>query len=386
MSQVSGWKWSDAQRAELWRRWKTGQSMSAIGLALGHRSSSIHDLLAVRGGIAPVPRRRSAVALTAAEREEISRGLAVGESIRSIAAGLDRSPSTVSREITRNGGCARYRASAADQAAWDRALRPKLCVLAQRPALCAAVAKQLALKWSPQQISSWLEQEYPHDQTLRVSHETIYRSLFIQARGALKKELVAHLRTKRTMRRSQHATTKGQRRGQIVDAISIRERPAEVENRAVPGHWEGDLLIGGRRSQIATLVERHSRLVLLVKLQGKDSANVVEALIRQMRQLPMELRKSVTWDRGAEMARHKSFTLATDIDVYFCDPKSPWQRGSNENTNGLLRQYFPHGMELSQLSQDDLNAVAHELNQRPRQTLGFQSPANVFNKFVASTP
>ncbi len=385
MSQVSGWKWSDEQRLELWRRWKAGQSVTAIGRALGHGSSSIHDLLAVRGGIAPVVRRRSRLALTLAEREEISRGLAAGDSIRSIAARLDRAPSTVSREIVRHGGRGRYRASAADQAAWNRALRPKPCVLSQRPALCAAVAGQLARRWSPQQISGWLEQAYPHDQTLRVSHETIYRSLFIQARGVLKKELVAHLRTRRRMRRSRMATAKGQPRG-IVDAISIRERPAEVEDRAVPGHWEGDLLIGARQSQIATLVERHSRFVLLVKLQGKDSASVVDALTRQMRQLPVELCKSVTWDRGTEMAQHKVFTLATDIDVYFCDPQSPWQRGSNENTNGLLRQYFPHGMSLASFSQNDLDLVALELNQRPRQTLGFQSPANVLNKFVASTP
>jgi len=386
MSQVSGWKLSESERAELWRRWKAGESTRRIGWVLGRRSSSIHQLLAARGGIAPVPRRRSAVALTLAEREEISRGLAAGNSIRSIAAGLDRSASTVSREIARNGGRGRYRASGADQAAWDRALRPKLCVLAQRPALCAAVAERLILEWSPQQISRRLEQEYPHDQTLRVSHETIYRSLFIQARGALKKQLVAHLRTRRAIRRSRNASTQGQARGQIVDAISIRERPAEIEDRAVPGHWEGDLLIGARQSQIATLVERHSRYVLLVKLQGKDSARVVEALARQMRQLPIELRKSVTWDRGPEMARHKVFTLATDIDVYFCDPQSPWQRGSNENTNGLLRQYFRHGMELSQFSQDDLDFIARRLNERPRQTLGFSTPAEVLNKFVASIP
>ena len=257
-------------------------------------------------------------------------------------------------------------------------------MLAQRPALCEAVAGRLTLQWSPQQISGWLEREYPHDQTLRVSHETIYRSLFIQARGALKRALVAHLRTQRLMRRSRHATAKGVPRG-IIDAISIRERPAEVEDRAVPGHWEGDLLMGAQHSQIATLVERASRFVLLVKLPSKDSASVVHALTDQMRQLPAELRKSVTWDRGTEMAQHKVFTLATDIDVYFCDPQSPWQRGSNENTNGLLRQYFPDGMELSQFSQDDLNFVARRLNERPRQTLGFATPAYVLNQFVAST-
>lgn len=386
MSQASGWKLSQAERSELWRRWKAGESTRSIGWALGRRSSSIYQLLAARGGIAPVPRRRSAVALTLEEREEISRGLAAGDSVRSIAARLDRSASTVSREVARNGGRRRYRASVAEQAAWDRALRPKPCVLAQRPALCTAVAGRLALEWSPQQISRWLEQEYPHDQTLRVSHETIYRSLFIQARGALKKQLVAHLRTRRSIRRPRNASTQRQTRGQIVDAISIRERPAEVEDRAVPGHWEGDLLIGARQSQIATLVERHSRFVLLVKLQGKDSARVVDALIRQMRQLPVELCKSVTWDRGPEMAQHKVFTLATDIDVYFCDPQSPWQRGSNENTNGLLRQYFRHGMELSQFSQDDLDFVARRLNERPRQTLGFKTPAHVLSKFVASIP
>lgn len=384
MSQVSGWKWNEAERSELWCRWRAGESVTAIGRALGRGSSSVHDLLAVRGGIPPGVRRRSAVALTLAEREEISWGLAAGRSIRSIAAGLERSPSTISREVVRNGGAGRYRASAADQAAWDRALRPKLCVLRQRPALCELVAGRLAKRWSPQQIAGWLEQAYPHDQTLRVSHETIYRSLFIQARGALKKELVAHLRTRRRIRRARSASVPGRPSG-IVDAISIRERPAEVEDRAVPGHWEGDLLIGARHSQIATLVERHSRFVLLVKLQGKDSASVVSALAQQMQQLPAELRKSVTWDRGTEMAQHKAFTVATDIDVYFCDPQSPWQRGSNENTNGLLRQYFPDGMNLASLSQQDLDQVALELNQRPRQTLGFRSPANVFDSFVAAT-
>lgn len=386
MSQASGWKWSDEQTLELWRLWKAGRSVTAIGRALGRGSSSIHDLLAVRGGIAPVPRRRSSRALSLSDREEISRGLAAGESVRSIAAGLGRPASTVSREIVRNGGAAGYRAAAADQAAWDRSLRPKRCLLARHPVLCEAVATQLALQWSPRQISGWLEREYPDNQTLRVSHETIYRSLFIQARGALKKELITHLRTHRLMRRSQHATAKGQRRGQIVDAISIRERPAEVEDRAVPGHWEGDLLIGARQSQIATLVERQSRFVLLVKLQGKDSSTVVHALARQMGQLPVELRKSLTWDRGTEMAQHKVFTVATDIDVYFCDPQSPWQRGSNENTNGLLRQYFPDGMELSQFSQDDLDFVANRLNQRPRETLSFRSPAQALSQFVASIP
>ena len=376
---------SDAQKAELWRRWKEGQTLSEIGLALSKHAGSIHGVVLAKGGIAPVARRRSRRTLTLNEREEISRGLAAGSSIRQIAHGLGRSPSTVSREVTRHGGPARYRASDADQAAWDRALRPKACRLATQPRLRQIVASKLALQWSPEQIANWLEQQYPDDQTMRVSHETIYRSLFIQARGVLKKELVSHLRSRRIMRRAKVATTKGQPRGQIIDAVSIRERPADVEDRAIPGHWEGDLISGARNSHIATLVERHSRFTLLVKVAGKNTSSVVDALSKQVRKLPAHLRQSLTWDRGMELAKHKDFTIATDVKVYFCDPQSPWQRGTNENTNRLLRQYFPNGTDLSTFSQRHLNRIALRLNQRPRKTLGFQTPARILNNSVALT-
>jgi IS30 family transposase len=247
------------------------------------------------------------------------------------------------------------------------------------------VATKLASYWSPKQISGWLKEQYSKDETMQVSHETIYRSLFIQARNVLKKELIAHLRSRRTMRRSKLASTKSQSRGHIVDAVSIRERPAEIEDRAVPGHWEGDLLIGTKSSQIATLVERRSRFVMLTKLTGRDTVTVVSALSKHVRTLPANLRLSLTWDRGFEMADHKDFTVATDVKVYFCDPRSPWQRGSNENTNGLLRQYFPKGTDLSVLTQAELNRVARQLNERPRETLGFKTPACILDQSVAAT-
>lgn len=376
---------SDAQKAELWHRWKDGQSLSDIGRALSKHAGSIHGVVSLNGGIVPAVRRRSHLALTLAEREEISRGLAAQISIRQMAAEIGRAPSTVSREITRHGGLSRYRASAADAKAWDRAQRPKPCRLATQHQLRDVVAAKLALDWSPQQIAGWLEQQFPEDETMRVSHETIYRSLFIQARGVLKKELVGHLRSRRMMRRSKKASTDGQPRGQIIDAISIRERPAEIENRAIPGHWEGDLLSGASNSHIATLVERQSRFTMLVKVSGKDTASVVNALSKQVRRLPTELRRSLTWDRGMELANHKDFTVATDVKVYFCDPQSPWQRGTNENTNRLLRQYFPKGTDLAGFTQGDLNKIALRLNQRPRKTLGFLTPADKLNNSVAST-
>src|SRR6202142_2682506 len=275
--------------------------------------------------------------------------------MRVIARGLHRSASTISREITRHGGRTQYRANAADQQAWESAVRPKPCRLATHSELQQMVASKLMQDWSPQQVSGWLKMEYPNDESLRVSHETIYRSLFIQARGALKEELVRHLRSKRRIRRSRHASVHGHRSGQIVEAISIRERPAEVEDRAIPGHWEGDLLAGTHNSHIATLVERHSRFVMLVKVPSKDTATVVAALSEHVRKLPASLRLSLTWDRGLEMAQHKSFTVDTEVKVYFCDPQSPWQRGSNENTNGLLRQYFPKRTDLSAYSQEELD-------------------------------
>ncbi len=380
------WKLSSAQRADMWNRWKAGQSLHAIGRALGKDQHVIHFLLARHGGIAPAARRRSRRVLTLAEREDISRGIAGGGSLRQIAKRLSRAASTISREVARHGGRAPYRANQADQQAWESALRPKPCVLATNRKLQEIVASKLMQDWSPQQISGWLKQSYPDDESLRVSHETIYRSLFIQARGALKQELVRHLRSQRRIRRSRHSSVHGHSQGRIVDAISIRERPAEVEDRAIPGHWEGDLLRGARNSHVATLVERQSRFCMLVKVPGKDTATVVAALIQHAGQLPAELRRSLTWDRGLEMAQHKTFTMATDMRVYFCDPQSPWQRGSNENTNGLLRQYLPKNADLSRFSQSELDEIALRLNARPRQTLGFQTPADRLQASVASTP
>ena len=377
--------YTDADKSLMWDRWEEGESLNSIARHFGRGHSSIQGILSRTGGIRPPRRQRSQQALTLAEREEISRGVATGRSLRSIAVLLHRAPSTVSREIKRNGGRRTYRANAADQAAWDRAHRPKICKLANNRALARIVAKKLTLHWAPRQIAGWLKRHYPGDENMQVSHETIYRTLFIQARGALKKELLKHLRRTRAMRRSRHHTQKGPDHGRIVDAVSIRERPAEVEDRAVPGHWEGDLLCGTKDSQIATLVERHSRYVMLVRVPSKDSKTVVNALIKQAHKLPRELYKSLTWDRGSEMAGHKRFSLATDIKVYFCDPQSPWQRGSNENTNGLLRQYFPKGMDLSNVHQNRLNAVARQLNERPRETLHFETPAERFNQCVAST-
>lgn len=377
---------SAAQRADLWQRWKDGQSITEIGSALGKHVGSIHNALATNGGIVPAVRRRSRLALTFAEREEISRGISAGESIREIARRIQKAPSTVSREITRHGGRKKYRATVADYIAWNRALRPKLCRLAVHSKLQAIVAEQLTLDWSPEQISGWLRVQFPDDETMRISHETIYRSLFIQARGVLKKELIKHLRTNRTMRRSKNASPESKPRGVIVDGVSISERPAEIEDRAIPGHWEGDLITGAHNaSHIATLVERSTRFTMLVKVDGKDTSTVVSALIKAVQALPRELRRSLTWDRGMEMAHHKRFSVATDVKVYFCDPQSPWQRGTNENTNGLLRQYFPKGTELAGHSQSDLDAIALRLNQRPRKTLGFESPAERFQRSVALT-
>jgi IS30 family transposase len=377
--------YTDAQKAVMWERWKQGWTLHQIAQLFDRAHTSVQGILVRTGGIRPPRRTRAATALTLPEREEISRAMAEGQSIRSIAARLGRAASTVSRELSRNGGRAAYRASEADIAAWARALRPKCCKLAKDRALAQIVTDKLRLLWSPEQIAGWLKHAYPYDESYRVSHETIYRSLFIQARGALKKELLLHLRRTRGMRRSRHHTQKTDIHGQIVGAVSISERPPSVEDRAVPGHWEGDLMFGARNSQIATLVERRTRYVMLAKVAGKDTETVVDALIKNARKLPQELYKSLTWDRGKEMAGHKRFTLATDIQVYFCDPRSPWQRGSNENTNGLLRQYLPKGIDISSYSQAKLNAIARQLNERPRKTLGFHTPAEMFSQTVALT-
>jgi IS30 family transposase len=374
-----------AEKTELWDRWQRGESLKAIGRAFGKPSSSIYYQVAPHGGIRPPPRRRSRLALTLVEREEISRGIAAHQSVRLMARLLGRSASTVSRELGRNGGYDRYRAALADETAWARARRPKRCKLANSVRLRQAVASKLRLNWSPEQVAGWLKRAHPGDESYHVSHETIYRSLFVQARGVLKKELLGYLRSRRTIRRSKQAGLNGDGRGQIKDIVSIRQRPAAVEDRAVPGHWEGDLLTGSKNSYVATLVERHTRYVMLVKVANKDTQTVISALIKQARKLPSELYKSLTWDRGKELTDHRRFTLATKIDVYFCDPQSPWQRGSNENTNGLLRQYFPKGTNLSVHSQAYLNKVARQLNERPRETLQFETPAERFNACVAST-
>jgi IS30 family transposase len=374
-----------AQKKDLWQRWKDGQSLSEIARALGKHPGSIHGVVKANGGIVPATRTRAARSLTTAEREEISRGLAQGDSMRLVAARIGRSPSTVSREIARHGGRSKYRAAHADARAWTSAQRPKRCLLSTHLELRDAVAAKLADDWSPQQISGWLRGAYADDDTMRVSPETIYRSLFLQARGVLDKQLVTRLRRVRTMRSSRNASTDGQGRGGIVGAVSIHDRPAEVEDRLVHGHWEGDLITGSRNSHIATLVERHSRFVLLVKVAGKDTDSVIDALINYVNQLPIPLLTTLTWDRGTELAGHARFTLATDVKVFFADAKSPWQRGTNENTNGLLRQYFPHGSDLSAHSQSDLEKITSKMNHRPRKTLGYVTPAAKLHYAVAST-
>ncbi|MGT2460189.1 IS30 family transposase (plasmid) [Cupriavidus basilensis] len=377
--------YTETQKALMWERWRKGDTLHRIAQLFDRYHSSIQGILAKTGGIQPAQRHRSGLALTLAEREEISRAVVAGQSIRSVAARLGRAPSTISREVRRNGGRQCYRASQADQLAWERARRPKACKLVRNRTLAQVVASKLRLQWSPEQIAGWLKHVYAVNKDYQVSHETIYRSLYIQARGALKRELLEHLRRSRAMRRSRQHTLKTDDRRNIRDAVSISERPATAEDRAIPGHWEGDLLFGSANSQIATLVERQTRFVMLVKIASKDSEAVVNALIKHAGKLPQELYKSLTWDRGSEMAEHKRFTVATDIQVYFCDPQHPWQRGSNENTNSLLRQYFPKGTDLSGYSQAKLNAIARRLNERPRKTLNFDTPAERFHQAVALT-
>lgn len=351
---------------------------------MGRADGSIHGWLRRAGGFAPRAPKRSAMALSLQEREEISRGMSTGESMRSIARRIDRDPSTVCREIKRNGGIKRYRAAHAEDCAWARAKRPQSYALQHKPALAELVASKLLLRWSPQQIAGWLRQEFPHDRGMSVSHETIYRTLFVQTRGALRKELTAYLRRRTVMRRPKNAADTSTR-FHLRDAVCISQRPAEAQDRAIPGHWEGDLLFGGLHSHIATLVERRSRYVMLVKVAGKDSQSVISALTRHVQQLPKSLMRTLTWDRGSEMAMHRKFSIATDVQVYFCDPSSPWQRGTNENTNGLLRQYFPKGASLKDVSQAQLDRVAAELNGRPRMTLGYATPADTLFQTVAST-
>ena len=376
---------TEAERKVVWKRWREGALYPDIAKELGRSVPAVTYLIMRYGGIPPAERHRSPRVLCGTEREEISRGIVAGESVRSIARRLGRAPSTVSREILRNDGTDKYRAQAADIAAWDRARRPKICRLAMHPVLRRMVWRKLRDDWSPEQIAKWLVKTYPDDPSLHVSHETIYRTLYVQTRGELRKELTAHLRRSYGVRQSPRAKRTGRGRGQIPGAVSISERPPEVADRAVPGHWEGDLLAGNKRSNIATLVERHSRYVMLVRLPTRDTDTVVRALARKIKGLPASLKQSLTWDRGTEMTQHQAFTVATDVQVYFCDPSSPWQRGSNENTNGLLRQYFPKGKDVSNVTQRQLDVVARKLNTRPRETLDWQTPAEVLAATVAST-
>ena len=361
---------------ELWVRLRSGKAAKPAARELGLGTSTVRAYLLRCGGIRPEPRRRAAGRLTFAEREEISRGLAAGCSLRRIAAGLGRAPSTVSREVAASGGARRYRAARADRQAWSRAGRPKPCKLATRPVLRDMVEEKLQRRWSPQQIAGWLKLAFPTSPEMQVSHETIYRTLFVQSRGALRRELTRYLRTGRVIRRPKGVRMPDGRGGR-PNILHISERPAEADDRAVPGHWEGDLVFGKNMSPVATLVERSTRFVMLVALpSGNHQADIdADALTAAITTLPEQLAKTLTWDQGHEMADHQRFTIQTGVQVYFCDPKSPWQRGSNENTNGLLRQYLPRRLDFRTLTQADLDAIAQELNERPRQTLGFKTPS-----------
>jgi len=374
------------EKAEIWRRYRGGASLRSIHQALGRSGKTVWDFVASTGGIPPVERARSALRLSLAEREEISRGLVADQSCRAIARRLGRAPSTVSREVAGHGGRAHYRACTADRAAWEHARRPKPAKLATHRELGALVATKLKLRWSPQQIAGWLRREHPADAEFQVSHETIYTSLFVQSRGALKRELTAYLRMRRALRRPQATRPYHHGSGKLRDTINISERPPEVADRAVPGHWEGDLLLGSSNSAIVTLVERTSRFVMLIRLpRGRSSEEVLAALKRRIVTLPTQLCRSLTWDQGKEMAEHTRFTIETGLQIYFCDPQSPWQRGTNENTNGLLRQYFPKFTSLAGFSQRQLDAVAAELNGRPRQTHAWMTPSQKFAEAVAMT-
>jgi IS30 family transposase len=380
-------QWPEWRRERMWELWGQGHSIHAIARELGVFRPSVTRYLNLTGGVGPQPRRRSKLALSVSEREEISRGLARGESFRAIARQIGRPHTTVSREVGRNGGRRRYRARRAEAAAWRRARRPKPSKLAANAPLRAVVCDKLRRKWSPEQIAAWLARSYGDDPGMRVSHETIYLSLFVQSRGALRRELCDHLRSGRRLRRPPAQRSKHQGQGQIPDKVMISERPAEASDRAVPGHWEGDLLLGRRPTGVATLVERQTHYCQLVALpDGHAAAAVRDALMRSIGQLPEQLRRSLTWDQGKEMLEHVQFTVDSGVQIYFCDPRSPWQRGSNENTNGLLRQYLPKRTDLNRFTQRQLDAIAQELNGRPRETLGWATPAERLAEVFAQTP
>lgn len=378
---------SGKQQDEIWRRWRAGESLRTISRQMGiNRPATVRSFVASTGGVRRPPRCRDARQLTAEEREEISRGVAAGDGCRAIARRLDRAPSTVSRELARNEGRRKYRARPADVAAYRRSRRPKPCKLARNEPLRAEVACRLEEGWSPQQIAARLVVDFPDDETMRVSHETIYLTLFVQARGALRRELAGALRSGRAIRHPRGKRLP-QGRGQLTEMVPISERPAEADDRAVPGHWEGDIVFGKRPSAVATLVERSTRFVELVALpDGCKAEQVRDAITTAVQRLSHQLRKSLTWDQGKEMAEHAQFSVDTGVQVYFCDPHSPWQRGSNENTNGLLRQYLPKTADLRQFSQDDLDGIAAKLNGRPRHTLGWKTPSELLAEVVALTP
>jgi transposase, IS30 family len=379
-------RFSEEERQTIWDMREAGVPVKRIAKHLGRQNVSLRKFIADAGGKRPTPRQRSELRLSLEEREEISRGLAAGDSIRAIAEALGRSPSTVCREVNANGGQKRYRALVADRAASRRALRPKGAKLARCRRLRGVVERKLEARWSPQQISAWLASEYPDRPEMQVSHETIYQSLFVQSRGALRKELHSCLRSGRALRRAKAYTKGNVGQGQLRDMVMISERPAEVKDRSVPGHWEGDLIFGKKMTSIGTLVERHSRYVILLKLPNGHGAEAVrKAMTKRILTLPAQLRRSITWDQGKEMAEHVQFTVDTGVQIYFCDPKSPWQRGSNENTNGLLRQYLPKTSDLSQCTQRELDTIARSLNTRPRQTLGWMAPSRAFAEAVALT-
>jgi IS30 family transposase len=379
-------RFSPEDRQTIWDMREAGVPVKRIARHLGRQNSSLRKFIADAGGTRPTARERSDLRLSLEEREEISRGLAAGYWIRAIGEALGRSPSTVCREVNANGGPKKYRALVADRAACRRVLRPKRAKLAQCRRLRGVVERKLEAKWSPQQISAWLASQYPDHPEMQVSHETIYQSLFVQSRGALRKELHSCLRSGRAMRRAKAYTKGNVGQGQLKNMVMISERPAEVKDRAVPGHWEGDLIFGKKMTSIGTLVERHSRYVILLKLpNGHGAESVRKAMTKRILTLPAQLRRSITWDQGKEMAEHVRFTVETGVQIYFCDPKSPWQRGSNENTNGLLRQYLPRSSDLSQCTQRELDAIARSLNTRPRQTLGWMTPSQAFAEAVAVT-
>ena len=361
----------------IWHLWKAGDPMANISKVLSKPPATIFSYLQYHGGIRPRLRSRSLNSLTIRERETITRGLASGDSIRAIARQLERSPSTVCREVNNNGGSSKYRAIDADNAAWKRGKRPKQCLLSINRQLRDLIASKISDDWSPEQISGWLRRHHPNDEKMRVSHETIYKSLFIETRNIFHKKLRKHLRTKRKFRQAK--AHKVGSRGRIIGGVSIHDRPADIESRATLGHWEGDLIVGSNNSHIATVVERSTRFTMLVQVDSKKTSDVVGSLSKQLSQLPEVFKKTLTWDRGTELAAHAELTVATGMDVYFCDPSSPWQRGTNENTNGLLRQYFPKGTSLKGYSQYYLDSIASKLNDRPRKTLKYHTPHDMLN-------